>query len=102
MDRPPAVPQSGLNMDRPPASARVRTKHGPPPLVPQSGLNMDRPRLVPESGLNMDRLPTGVRCCSQAAAEFREDVLFFLTEHDLGPPVAIPACQSLIPSDLRS
>ncbi|KAK7906955.1 hypothetical protein WMY93_015567 [Mugilogobius chulae] len=68
------VPESGLNLDRPPAGARVRSKHGPFScwcqsqdktwtgllLVPESGLNMDL-LLVPESGLNTDRPPAGAR-----------------------------------------
>ncbi|KAK7906956.1 hypothetical protein WMY93_015568 [Mugilogobius chulae] len=62
------VPESGLNLDRPPAGARVRSKHGPFScwcqsqdktwtgllLVPESGLNM-------KSRLNMDRPPAGAR-----------------------------------------
>ncbi|KAK7886380.1 hypothetical protein WMY93_026001 [Mugilogobius chulae] len=65
MDRPPAesgltwtdlllVPESGLNMDRPPAGARVRTKHGPASCWCHS--EHDR-----SPGLNMDRPPAGAR-----------------------------------------
>ncbi|KAK7883900.1 hypothetical protein WMY93_027023 [Mugilogobius chulae] len=57
-----AVSQSGLNMDQPPAGARVRTKHGPTSAGARvrtktwTGL-----LLVPESGLNKDRPPAGAR-----------------------------------------
>ncbi|KAK7915962.1 hypothetical protein WMY93_011723 [Mugilogobius chulae] len=78
-------------MDRSPAGARVRTKHGPDLLlVPESGLNMDRPSagvrvrtkhvpdllLVSESGLNMDRsllVPEAMDCDPLVIPELSEE-----------------------------
>ncbi|KAK7884502.1 hypothetical protein WMY93_027625 [Mugilogobius chulae] len=50
------VLQSGLNMDRPPAGARVRTKHGPPP----AGATV-RTKHGPAGAKSMDRPPATVR-----------------------------------------
>ncbi|KAK7877866.1 hypothetical protein WMY93_031472 [Mugilogobius chulae] len=109
--------KSGLNMDRPPAGAKVRIKHGPAScwcqksglnmdlllLVSESGLNTTRPPaesglnttgllLVRESGLNMDRPPAGARVRTKHAC------LLLVSESGLKDrPPAVPEQTNMLP-----